>query len=210
MNFYAGFAGAGGKVVAWDRHGNLLWVDGANGDVQAITYFQGQILAGGHFTKLQGIDVIRLAALWRDGTIDASWTPNPNSGGDRGIWAFHFIPGKLYVGGGFFKINTRFARQFAEFTTTDERPAPPTNLTAIATKPDKINLSWQASNGSVHATDYLVYRDSQLRASLGAVTSYTDTTVSGGTDYDYVVYAVSATDEESDPSNLVTVTTPTQ
>ena len=43
VNYYAGFSDSGGKVVAWNSQGKRLWVAGANGDMQAITYCQGRL-----------------------------------------------------------------------------------------------------------------------------------------------------------------------
>jgi hypothetical protein len=75
-------------------------------------------------------------------------------------------------------------------------PAAPTGLTAIATAPNAIQVTWSPSG----ASGYNVYRavgacpqaSYQLVASNVAGTTLNDTTVSGGTTYSYVVRAVVA------------------
>ena len=59
-------------------------------------------------------------------------------------------------------------------------------------------------------TGYKVYRGGTEIASLGNMTSYTDTTVAGSTTYSYTVRAVDAAGNLSDPSNTATTTTPAQ
>ena len=83
--------------------------------------------------------------------------------------------------------------------------APPAPLSLVATPGNaQVSLTWNASTG---ATGYNVYRSTTsgfyttALASNVATTSYTDTTVSNGTHYYYVVTAVNATNEESGPSN---------
>ena len=57
-------------------------------------------------------------------------------------------------------------------------------------------------------TGYEVLRDGKPIATVGAVTSYADTTVSPLTHYDYVVKALDAAGNRSTPSNTAGVNTP--
>ncbi len=86
-------------------------------------------------------------------------------------------------------------------------PDAPTTLTAANNGDNQIDLNWTASAG---ATSYNVYRavgscpqGSYAQIASGvAGTSYSDSTVSGGTTYSYVVTAYDAVEDcESDDSN---------
>jgi hypothetical protein len=71
-----------------------------------------------------------------------------------------------------------------------------------------VNLSWGAATDNVGVTGYEVLRDGNPIATLGAVTSYVDTTVSPLTHYDYAVRALDAAGNHSTPSNTAGVNTP--
>jgi hypothetical protein len=47
---YAGLGGPGGRVAAYRPNGSRVWSTVTDGDVQAITYLNGAVYAGGHFT----------------------------------------------------------------------------------------------------------------------------------------------------------------
>lgn len=75
-----------------------------------------------------------------------------------------------------------------------------------------VSLTWNASSG---AAGYNVYRGGVsggpyaiVNTSLDALTSYTDTTVSAGTTYYYVVTAVDSSSNESGYSNQATAAVP--
>ena len=87
------------------------------------------------------------------------------------------------------------------------KPTAPGSLAATASS-GQVALSWTAATDNVGVTGYKVYRGGTEIASLGTVTSYTDTTVAGSTTYSYTVRAVDAAGNLSDPSNTATATTP--
>ena len=89
-----------------------------------------------------------------------------------------------------------------------EAPSIPGNVQASAPSATSIHLTWDASTDNVGVTAYDVYRDGSFVNSVGAVTTYTDTTVSPGTPYVYEVRARDADGNVSDPSNQAAVTTP--
>ena len=60
-----------------------------------------------------------------------------------------------------------------------------------------MNLSWGAASDNVGVTGYEILRDGAPIATVGAVTSYADTTVSPLTHYDYVVKALDAAGNRS-------------
>jgi hypothetical protein len=72
----------------------------------------------------------------------------------------------------------------------------------------QVNLSWTASTDNVAVKNYEVYRNGQLIALLGNLTSYSDTLVSAATSYQYSVRALDARQNRSDASNTAAVTTP--
>ena len=73
-----------------------------------------------------------------------------------------------------------------------------------------MGLGWTASTGP-DVAGYRVYRNGSatpLNSSLVTTTSYTDSTVAGGTTYSYAVTAVNTSGVESARSAAVSVTTP--
>lgn len=80
-------------------------------------------------------------------------------------------------------------------------PSVPTGVTVTYRDSDEVRLSWTASTGS--PTAYKVYRTPGGVATLGNVTTLTDTTAAGGTNYSYTVSAVDAVGNESGVSSAV-------
>ena len=89
--------------------------------------------------------------------------------------------------------NRSGASNTAQVTVPDsESPTTPGNLTAQAAGAAGVDLSWTASTDNVGVTNYEIYRSGTLLATVGNVTSYTDTTVSVETPYQYTVRALDA------------------
>ncbi|QWZ06693.1 fibronectin type III domain-containing protein [Nocardioides panacis] len=86
-------------------------------------------------------------------------------------------------------------------------PTAPTGLTATATSPTTVDLSWGASTDNRGVTGYQVVRGSTVVDTVTGRT-YTDTGLTAGTSYSYVVRAVDAAGNVSGDSNTATVTTP--
>jgi fibronectin type 3 domain-containing protein len=88
-------------------------------------------------------------------------------------------------------------------------PSPPTNLAGNAIGPNRVDLSWTASNDNIGVAGYTIYRDGTAIATVSApTTTYSDTTVSPSTSYTYRVDAFDAAQNHSAQSSPVTVTTP--
>jgi fibronectin type 3 domain-containing protein len=93
-------------------------------------------------------------------------------------------------------------------------PQPPGSLNATAHSANRINLSWAAAVDNVAVVSYFVERcvgtgctnPSQI-AALGAVLSYEDTGLAGGTTYRYRVRAADADGNFSSYSTVVTTST---
>lgn len=87
-------------------------------------------------------------------------------------------------------------------------PSAPTGLTATATGPTSVALSWTAATDDVGVTGYRVQRDGADIAGGVTGTSYTDTGGAPASTYTYRVIALDAAGHTSAPSAPATVTTP--
>ncbi|HEX3663033.1 MAG TPA: fibronectin type III domain-containing protein [Acidobacteriaceae bacterium] len=93
--------------------------------------------------------------------------------------------------------------------------SPSANLTG-ASSIYAVRLTWTPPGGSDPAVSYNVYRElsggaigfAQINSSPVAAATYTDKAVGLGVSYTYVVRAMDAQGEESDPSNTATFTIP--
>jgi chitodextrinase len=93
-------------------------------------------------------------------------------------------------------------------STDTSPPTAPASLTATATGPTTIALSWQASTDNVGVTGYTVYRGTTAIATVsGGTTSYTDSGLTPGTTYSYTVTASDGAGNVSPPSNQASATT---
>jgi chitodextrinase len=94
-------------------------------------------------------------------------------------------------------------------TTADTIPPQPPTLTATAVSDTQVNLSWSGATDNVGVTGYRVFRNGGTNpiATLGNVTSYSDTGLTGGTAYSYTVKAVDAAGNVSNASNVASATT---
>jgi chitodextrinase len=151
------------------------------------------------------------------------WKPSTNSGSacgaapvpDSPTRVFHFL--LVEVNGSTVKVTPtdELGRTFDVQTyafggspADTQPPTAPTGLTATATSPTSVGLSWSASTDNVGVTSYTVRRGGAVVATVpGNQTGYTDT-VAAGTAYQYVVTASDAAGNTSPQSAPATVTTP--
>jgi hypothetical protein len=122
---YAAGAGSGGNFAAFSPStGSSKWVGGTNGNVQAITVFNGEVYAGGHYTNYCGPQggqhtctnpIPRSKILAVDETSGAlqSWHPSVNS--TLGVFALAGGAGYLELGGDFTKVAGTSQQGFAAF-----------------------------------------------------------------------------------------------
>lgn len=97
----------------------------------------------------------------------------------------------------------------ATYTWTIDTIAPsaPTNLAAPNPGATAVNLTWAAGIDNVGVTGNIIYRDGSQLATVGAVTSFTDTTVTASTAYQYAVAATDGAGNVSSTSASLPVTT---
>jgi chitodextrinase len=87
-------------------------------------------------------------------------------------------------------------------------PSAPTNLAAIATAYNRVNLTWDASSdNSGTVSKYYIYRGGAVIAETTGLT-FADTTVNASATYSYIVRALDPSGNVSAASNTATVTTP--
>jgi hypothetical protein len=93
-------------------------------------------------------------------------------------------------------------------------PSVPTNLAGTGVSRQRIDLTWTASTDTAGTNQrasglagYKLYRDGSLRATLGLVTSYSDTGLSTATTYSYRLSAFDVALNESAQCTAVPVTT---
>jgi chitodextrinase len=90
-----------------------------------------------------------------------------------------------------------------------EAPSVPTDVSATAISPTRVDLAWTASSDNVGVTGYTIYRDGSVLATVGsASTTYSDTNASPSTTYSYTVDAFDAAANHSAPSAAASATTP--
>jgi hypothetical protein len=87
-------------------------------------------------------------------------------------------------------------------------PTAPTGLTATASSATAVELAWEPASDDLGVTEYEIHRDGALLATVGSVTTHTDTTVSEATSYTYTVKAKDAAGNTSPASEPANVTTP--
>jgi hypothetical protein len=113
----AGLGGEpGGRLDAYDLDGNPAWSVDADGDVQSVTFDDGEVIAGGHFGFIDGVNDPKLSAFNLTGALDTGWRPRPNSA--KGVWTVSPSPDVLLVGGDFTMIGNAAYNRFAEFSVS--------------------------------------------------------------------------------------------
>ena len=92
--------------------------------------------------------------------------------------------------------------------TDTTSPSVPGGVSAVATGPTVVDLSWQASSDDVAVTGYELSRDGVVVGPSVTATSYRDTTALPSTSYSYTVRARDAAGNWSASSSPASVTTP--
>ncbi len=87
-----------------------------------------------------------------------------------------------------------------------EKPTAPKHLHSMGTTSSSVSLMWGRSSHTQGIKQYDIYRDGKRIASTDS-TVYDDTDLSANTTYQYTVKAISHSNEVSDASNTLTITT---
>ena len=97
----------------------------------------------------------------------------------------------------------------ATWTLDQTAPTEPSDLTATAPNSASVNLAWSASSDANGILSYDITRNGAPLATVsGTTTTYSDTTVTAGSDYSYQVVAHDPAGNTSAPSDLASVTVP--
>jgi hypothetical protein len=148
--------------------GGTSWQVGFDGNVQAVTVSDGEVIAGGHFQNLCDVGTNCSNPIVRNhiaafdpssGTLDTTWAPSVNS--DLGVFALADTSAGLAVGGDFTRIGGLDQAHLAFLQTGNSVPVdstPPTFTTlpdAILRKATTVNsgkvpalVRWAATDAS--------------------------------------------------------------
>lgn len=175
--FWAG-AGGGGHVHAYDSTTRRQqWLTLSNGDAHSVTYQNGVLYVGGHFTAVAGKVASHVAALNPATGEVLNFPIKVNS--NLGVFITSTFNGHLSVGGDFTKINNRSRSHYSRFTEAVDSQAPsvPGRPTASATSATTANLIWSAAHDNTATSIlYSVFRDGGSVA-VGRVSSSSAGTV---------------------------------
>jgi glucose/arabinose dehydrogenase len=131
---------------------------------------------------------------------------------DNGLVSFALLPtssdGLDFAAREFGEIGRRPVLELLVLGADHEAPTAPAGLEAEAVDARRVDLSWTPATDNRGVTNYEIYRDGQLLATTGNVTSFSDTTVDPQTTYEYTVKALDAAINRSVASNAAGVTTP--
>ncbi|MBI2354097.1 MAG: hypothetical protein HYV06_03550 [Deltaproteobacteria bacterium] len=86
-------------------------------------------------------------------------------------------------------------------------PSAPANLATSSVTDKSVNLTWTASTDNIAVTNYWVYRDGEKIGQTQG-TAFSDTTVTAGSSFSYLVRALDAAGNVSQASAAITVATP--
>ncbi|MEK6275748.1 MAG: Ig-like domain-containing protein [Actinomycetota bacterium] len=93
------------------------------------------------------------------------------------------------------------------FVPDTTQPTAPTDVTATAAGMNQVDVAWTAATDNIAVTGYEIYRNGSLLTTVGTEASFTDTTVSPGTTYEYELRAFDAAENGSPASNVAVATT---
>jgi hypothetical protein len=130
----------GNRLQRWTPTGALSWHDTTDGNIQAMTMSDGELILGGHFVNVcvGGTCTIRhhIAAVNpASGALDMSWAPNVNS--DLGVFALADTTIGLALGGDFTAVGGTAQAHLAFLQTGNSVPIDATPP-AISPAPDAI------------------------------------------------------------------------
>ena len=145
-------------------------------------------------------DPVGTASPDGDGNVAIDWNSSTVANGDHSV--------RLWVKDTSGNTAVSDAVTVTVANVDEEAPSAPSDLTGVWSIPNKVTLDWTAAEDNGAVTGYRVYRDGDLLTTLGPeATEYVDDDVTNLSTYHYVVTAIDAADNESEPSNEVDVAT---
>lgn len=206
---FAAQGGYGNQATAYDATtGRRLWLQRADGDVQAVRYASGTVYFGFHESFGGDTTVRLLAADARSGALDPAFRPAVD--GYWGVWDIAASRDALAVGGEFLQVSGVATRGVAVLpNTAGVDTTAPTEPVGLVAEPagTVVTLRWSASSDDQHVEGYRVLRDG---ATVGFAIDpvFVDRSVAGEQAYRYTVVAVDAAGNASTPSDALEVRTP--
>jgi fibronectin type 3 domain-containing protein len=211
---YSAVGGSGGACTAMNlTTGDRIWSKHANGNLQSVRVLNGQVYCGGHFggsTSFDGLPRQKIAIV-NEAAPYATTSFAPNVDSPLGTWSVGVDGGHLYLGGDFATVAGIIAPHFAEFIDTTLQTAPLAPAASATSGDSVVHLSWSppSTDGGQAIKSYNIYRRltpggvyGKKLATVKAVTTYDDTTVTNGTTYGYVVTAVNALGESAQSAEV--------
>ncbi|WP_250212723.1 galactose-binding domain-containing protein [Acrocarpospora catenulata] len=211
QSYVAGNANDGNQGTYWESVNNVFpqWLQVDLGAATQIGRVVLKLPASGWATRTQTLAVQGSAngSTFTDLVGSAGYVFNPANGNTVTI--------------NFAAVSTRYVRlnitantgwaagQISEFEVyapqggDNQPPTAPGNLAFTEQTPGQVRLTWTASTDNVGVVGYDIYADNQLRASVGNLTTYTDTQPVSAT-VTYFVRAKDAAGNASANSNSVT------
>lgn len=105
--------------------------------------------------------------------------------------------------------DTTYRNYVSSGTVETTTPSTPTGLSATATNPITVNLTWTASTDNIGVAGYQIRRNGTLVTTIyGTTASYTDNQLNPSTTYTYSVTAFDAAGNTSVTSSTASATTP--
>jgi len=129
-------------------------------------------------------------------------------GATTGTWFFDTATHSLRVK---IRQDTASVTAVVDFggSADNQAPTAPGSVTATAVSGTRVDLTWSGSTDNVGVTGYTVLRDGVAVATLPTTArSYSDTSVTPSTQYDFAVDAFDGAGNHSTPGGPVTVATP--
>jgi hypothetical protein len=162
------------------KHGDLQrdWKASADGPVRSLALFDGNLIAGGDFSTVNGHARSRLAALGLvHGVLKSGWAPSANGS----VRAMTATPSRLYVGGAFSQINGQARSKLAALEPGDGQPVAgwpsPASNGQMDTDGGVYALVMSASSRSVLVGGAFATLAGQPRNYLGGVSVKTGITI---------------------------------
>jgi chitodextrinase len=149
-------------------------------------------------TKVEFYDNTSLIATDTSAPYSATWDSSKVPNGS------HLVTARAYDAAGNLSSD---AHTVTTRNGDTQAPSAPSGLTASSPSYSTVALSWKASTDNTAVTGYNIIRDGVPVAKVGAVTSYTDTSLSANTAYSYSVQAFDAAGNVSTASAKISTTT---